>query len=405
MIRKIFSLVTLITLTVFAIAGSAAYFSIYGLVLIYSGAVIPMIVMASSLEVGKLVLTSVVFNYWRNMNFLLTAYCLAAILGLMAITSVGIYGFMSAAYQTSQGPLAQVSKRIELLDAEYKRKVDRINQMDTLIQSINSDYVKQRMKEKAQQAPEREQLRKRIEEIETEKLTISSTQLDTEIHLGPIVKIAEAFNVSRDRAVHLLTLLFIFVFDPLAVALTLCVNVVINSKKKQITFTKPDPVIEVPEVVESIEETPEPIEQDLSTAIDEPVVEKLQEVIADPIVEKEPVVLDDPIEINVPKTWNRLESPGVSVSVIDTNTVKPSEIEVTSSTNQSSDIPEIELSVEQPAEPVVVEPPAPVEDSSYVFTEFGKQLDAIQSQLRKQSDLESQNALRNELVTKIQQGS
>lgn len=230
---SLFSLATLISLTVLAIAGSAGYFSIYGLVLIFSGAVIPVMIMAGSLEVGKLVLTSVLFNYWRKMNFLLTFYCVVAVICLMVITSVGIYGFLSSAYQTNQAPLAQINKRIELLDQEFERKNARLLQMDKVVEAIPSNMVNSRLREKRQQDPERKMLQARVIEIEKEKLEISNSQLETEVHLGPIVKIAEAFGVTKDRAVHLLIMLFIFVFDPLAVALTLCVNVVISDKINQ----------------------------------------------------------------------------------------------------------------------------------------------------------------------------
>lgn len=230
--QSMFSFTMLTTLTVFAVAGSAGYFSIYGLVLIFSGAVIPVMIMAGSLEIGKLILTSILFNYWRKMNWLLTTYCTIAVFCLMVITSVGIYGFLSAAYQTNQAPLAQINKRIELLDQEFERKQQRIIQIDKGIEAIPANMVQQRIREKRQLAPERKELQSRIVEIEKEKLEISSAQLETEVHIGPIVKIAEAFGVTKDRAVHLLILLFIFVFDPLAVALTICVNVIISSKKE-----------------------------------------------------------------------------------------------------------------------------------------------------------------------------
>lgn len=186
---------------------------------------------AASIEVGKLVLTSVLFNYWRKLNFLLVTYCVVAVLALMAVTSWGVYGYLSAAYQKSQAPLEHINERIVLLDSEYERRVARLQQMDDIISSIAPNYVTKRLEEKKQQETERLQLSERISRIEEEKLQLTAARLETEVHIGPIIKIAEAFNVSPDRAIHWLIILIMVVFDPLAVALTLCLNAIIRERR------------------------------------------------------------------------------------------------------------------------------------------------------------------------------
>ena len=232
MLKGIFSLTTLLSVLILSIAGTAAYFSIYGLMLIFSGAPIAVAIMAGTLETGKLVFTSVLFNYWKRLNKLLTGYGIIAIFFLMLITSGGIYGFLSAAYQTSQVPLSQLNVQIEALDQQAKRGQDRIQELDRIIASIGANYVSKRIEEKKQQSGERNRLQKQIDEVYKKKLELSSGKLETEVHIGPIIKIAEAFNLPTDKAVHYLILLFIFVFDPLAVALTLCLNAIIAIKKQ-----------------------------------------------------------------------------------------------------------------------------------------------------------------------------
>lgn len=234
--------IALVAIVAFTVAAAAAYFSVYGLALIFSGAIIPVVIMASALEVGKLCATSILYNYWHRLGILMRLYYLSAIFVLMLITSGGIYGFLSAAYQQDKMPLEQVNQRIELLDAEYARKVDRLKQMDDTIASIGANYITKRLEEKEQQRPEREALSARINEIESEKLKLSQSKIETEAHIGPVIYMAQVFNKTPDQATNFLIMLFIFVFDPLAVALTISVNMLVSARKEQLgEQPNPDP--------------------------------------------------------------------------------------------------------------------------------------------------------------------
>ncbi len=233
------------------VAGAAAYFSIYGLALIFSGAMVPVIIMASALEVGKLCATSVVYNYWDKLGWLMRTYLTSAIVVLMLITSGGIYGFLSAAYQKDQLPLEQINAKIELLDAEYDRKTARLKQMDDTVAAISSNYITKRLEEKAQQKSERDLLDARINEIEAEKLNISTNKLETEAHIGPIIYMAKAFGQTTDQATNWLILLFIFAFDPLAVALTIVANMLMRLRDERIDRETPECIL--------IEDIPPPI--------------------------------------------------------------------------------------------------------------------------------------------------
>lgn len=215
------------------VAISAAYFSIYGLALIFAGAFWPVVIMGGALEAGKLTLTSIIYNYWDRITFLMRWYSIIAVLILMVITSGGIYGFLSAAYQTDQIPLQQVNAKIELLDREFKRKNDRLVQMDGIIASIAANYITKRLEEKEQQAPERKILSDRINAIEAERLNLATTKIETEAHIGPIIYMARVFKMSTDEVTNYLILLLIFVFDPLAVAMTIHVNMLVGLRIKR----------------------------------------------------------------------------------------------------------------------------------------------------------------------------
>lgn len=230
--------IALVAIVAFTVAAAAAYFSIYGLILIFPGAVVAVAVMATALEAGKLLATSILYNYWKPLGVLMRLYFIVAIFVLMVITSGGIYGFLSAAYQTNKMPLEQINQRIELLDAEFDRKSARLEQMDEIIASIGANYITKRLEEKEQQRPEREQLTARLNEIEEEKYEIKSQRIETEAHIGPVIYMAEVFNVTADKATNYLILLFIFVFDPLAVALTISVNMLVKHRKDKLVTHK-----------------------------------------------------------------------------------------------------------------------------------------------------------------------
>lgn len=257
------------------IAATAAYFSIYGLALVFSGAIIAVAVMASALEVGKLALTSVVFHYWRQFHPLATLYYVLAIIGLMIITSWGIYGFLSAAYQKSLIPLQQVEiktnqlqDRLVLLDQEYDRRIERLAQMDTIISSIGANYITRRMEEMEKQAPERDDLIERTKQIEQEKIELlqdsadlQNQTIEIESHIGPIVNIARQFGIEKDQAIHYLILLFIFVFDPLAIGLTIAVNTIIKIDKQSKRLDGDHDVHVVPVVPQPTEPSDSVIDQ------------------------------------------------------------------------------------------------------------------------------------------------
>lgn len=219
-----------------SIAGVAAYFSVYGLAHIFAATFWSVVIMGGILEVGKLVATSFVYRYWEHLKWSMRLYLLSAIAGLMILTSAGIFGYLSNAYQQDMVGVKDVGARIELLDTELNSLSEREKQINSDIDRIGSNFVTARQNMIKQYGPEKDKLTKRIAEIRAERLELSTKQLEVEAHTGPIIYIAKAMNKGVDEAVMWMICLIIFVFDPLAVALTIGANIAMTSKR-------PDPEI------------------------------------------------------------------------------------------------------------------------------------------------------------------
>ena len=239
--------IAILLLTTLAIAGSAAYFSIYGLAAIFSGAFWPVVIMASSLEAGKLVAASYVYRYRKKISFLMKTYLVVAILILMLITSAGIFGFLSSAYQEDILPLEEMQTQIELYEQRKVQinelKLERITQrsrLDAQIDAIPGNHSTNRRKMRESQKDERVQIDADLKQfaIELQVTTTEHHKLKTEViqqrvHTGPIIFIAKVFDREVDDATMWMIILIIFAFDPLAVVLTIGANIAIYDRMKK----------------------------------------------------------------------------------------------------------------------------------------------------------------------------
>lgn len=237
--------IVILILTTLSIAGSAAFFSIYGLAQIFTGSFWPVVVMASSLEAGKLVSASYLYRYWNTISKLMKGYLFIAIFILMAITSAGVFGFLSAAYQQDILPLELNEQKIQLL-LEEKEEIELLKQQrrERRLQ-IDADIAKQpegwitaRQRLLESYSSELQQLHddigeytKRTREITEEIQKLKGTNLEQKAHIGPIIYIANAFKASTDEATKWVILLIIFAFDPLAVILTVGANIAVIERK------------------------------------------------------------------------------------------------------------------------------------------------------------------------------
>ena len=249
------SLLTFVTSL--AIAAVAAWYSIIGLTAIFAAAVIPIIIMGIVLEVGKLVAAAWVYNHWRETSILLRTYLVSAIIVLMLITSMGIYGFLSKSHIDAGINTSEISVKIERVDNRIKseqRQIDRaeknILEMDTTLEKTEYGFFDDsRLEERKRQSAEREQLNSiitksenSIDDLLDKKSEYELEVKNFEVEVGPIKYIAaliygdEAKNY-LDNTVRYVILLLIFVFDPLAVLLLISANM---SYRKELGLYPPE---------------------------------------------------------------------------------------------------------------------------------------------------------------------
>ena len=233
-------------LSAISISVIAAGYSIIGLATLFAGAVIPIIAMGSALEVGKLVAASWLYHNWNSdVPKLLKAYLFGAIIILIFITSMGIFGFLSKAHLDQVKPSSSNNIKIELLNNQIKSQqliIDRSQKTLTLLDKalevyIDKEFVTRGLKERKKQEPERLELNTAIKEasneigkLSEEKGLLSLEQNKIEAEVGPIKYVAELIygeNAENnfDSAVRIVILILIFVFDPLAVLLLIAANI------------------------------------------------------------------------------------------------------------------------------------------------------------------------------------
>ena len=214
----------------------AAGYSIVGLSTLFAGAVVPIIAMGSALEVGKLVAASWLYNNWQNklVPKSIKAYLTGAVIVLIFITSMGIFGFLSKAHLDQVKPQSSNIIKIELIDKRINQQqliIDRsqntLDQLDKALDKyIDMEYVTRGLKEREKQKEEREALNlainnaiNEIAKLSEEKGTLQLEQDKIEAEVGPIKYIAELIYGDEakdhfDKAVRWVIIVLIFVFDP-----------------------------------------------------------------------------------------------------------------------------------------------------------------------------------------------
>lgn len=246
-------LAILTLLVALAISAVAAYYSIIGLIAIFSAAVIPIAVMGVVLEAGKLVTAAWVYHNWKRTPKLLKGYLISAVVVLMFITSMGIFGFLSKAHIEQTTISSDNSLQIELIDSQIQRERTTIERAENTLSQLDSaleKYVElgavtKGLNARKEQEGERSELNATITES-TENITtltkkkseLNAERIGLEAEVGPIKYIAELIygestsSVLED-AVRGVILIIVFVFDPLAVLLLVAANQSLLSEQRK----------------------------------------------------------------------------------------------------------------------------------------------------------------------------
>jgi hypothetical protein len=251
-------------LTAIALSAVAAYYSVIGLAAIFPGSYLPVIVMGSVLEASKLVTVSWLYNNWKQCPILIKTYLCMAITILMLITSMGIFGFLSKAHLEHSSDNAPLLNRIAILDEKIKTEKENVDanrkilkQYDEIVDQTMGRTTDEKGTDKAQairrtQQKDRSRILQEINQSQTaiagyseERAPLSNELKKTEADVGPIKYIAallysETVNVDiLDKAVRLVILLIIVVFDPLAVLLLIAANMSMRKPEQTKPVVKP----------------------------------------------------------------------------------------------------------------------------------------------------------------------
>ena len=242
----------LLGLSALLVAGSAAYFSVLGIATLFAGSYYQVMVMAGSLEFGKLVATSYLYRYWSKTTLLLKIYLVTAVLILMGITSLGIFGYLSAAYQVNSSKFTQIDSQVKLIETQKLSIDEEIANNSKRLETLNEIRItqEQRVQDAGNYKVPREQayaaIEKANEEIKTisernqalqqekfkkdEEVLLLNQQIAQTKDIGTFMFVAEFINKPLDTVVIGFICLLICVFDPLAVSLVLAFNVASTGK-------------------------------------------------------------------------------------------------------------------------------------------------------------------------------
>ena len=244
--------------TALGLSAVAAYYSIMGLVAIFAAAALPIFIMGSLLEVSKLVVASWLYRSWREIPFLMKSYFTIALVVLMLLTSMGIFGFLSKAHLDQAVPTGDVSAKLALIDEKIKTEKENLNanraelnQLDsqvneTISRSGNSTnngasngtsgiersiaIRRAQQKDRARILTDIGPTQTKIAKLNEERAPIASEVRKVEAEVGPIKYIAALIyeeTASEDileKAVRIVIMMIVLVFDPLAVLLLIAAN-------------------------------------------------------------------------------------------------------------------------------------------------------------------------------------
>jgi hypothetical protein len=277
----------LVAISAILIAGSAAYFSVTGLGVLFSGAAIAVMVMASSLEFAKLVTATYLKQKWDEIKGFNKWYLSFAVTVLMLITSAGIFGYLSNAFQQQNLKLNQVQREISVWENKIKGNNDQIATITTQLNGLQSNQgtILEKGKVNSRLLRSVDNRDKQVNKL-TDKINvlqdsiiayngkineIKNDNIDIEREVGGFRFVAESFGVELNSVVKFFIILIVIVFDPLAIALVIALNQLIMVKKK-----------DEDEVPSKPEELKDFVDETTRIHLSESDLKKLEEVLLNP---------------------------------------------------------------------------------------------------------------------------
>jgi len=292
----------IIATSALSVSASAAFYSVSGLSKLFAGAAFAVIVMAASLEVAKLVIASLLYQYRKSLPNLLKIYLSIACVVLIGITSMGIYGFLSAAYQETANKAGIVDSQISLIETKrdnikeqlsvYIEEKESINKAvadlrtglaNNVIQYTNaegqlitttSSSTRRALEKQLDQATERQtEINSKVDELNTKlfdyETEIVEVSANSELagELGPLKYLSGLTGIPMDKIINYLLLTIIFVFDPLAIALVIAANFAFAQLRPKKEYPLEEQVEDMRKVVDTYDTLQDEIEDNEGTDI------------------------------------------------------------------------------------------------------------------------------------------
>jgi len=225
----------LVGLAALLVAGSAAFYSVFGLSKLFSGATLAVIIMAGSLEFAKLVSASFLYRYWTKVNTWLKYYMTVGVVTLVLITSAGIFGFLSNAYQGATIEFEKESTKLlykeDRLSQLEEDKQYLKEELELAISELPDNYITAKRQLRADYNPKVLEMNDQILDVKSEIGDLKTALIETGIDVGPAIYLARAFGTDVDSVVKFFIFILIFVFDPMAVALVISYNIAMVNRQ------------------------------------------------------------------------------------------------------------------------------------------------------------------------------
>ena len=253
----------IIALSALSVSASAAFYSVFGLSHLFAGASTQVIIMAGALEAAKLVVASLLYQYWDTINKFLRLYFMLAVFILMVITSGGIYGYLSGAYAETATQSEFLDRQVAIIDQKRTRFEEQRVELKQSIQNwsealANPTTIQYVDKETGQLVTTTSSRQRRLLEGQLQSANVrynavtdsiahlDITILDAQINndsareLGPLMYISTLTNQPMDKIINWFMLLIIFVFDPLAIAMVVAANMAFAKLKPKVEASLPE---------------------------------------------------------------------------------------------------------------------------------------------------------------------
>lgn len=210
-----------------------AYFSIIGIGALFSGALVAVCLMAGSLEFAKFVLAAYLHQTWKNINVAFKIYMTFAVITLSAITSIGVFGFLSDAYQSASTVLEGETIKLENLKKQQEMITTEVERLNYSVEEIPEERISKRLAARQAIEPRILELNKKYADNEKTITESNLNILEVKKKVGPLIYISRNFNIPIDKVVQYLILIFVSVFDPLAICLVIAATYSIETRKNK----------------------------------------------------------------------------------------------------------------------------------------------------------------------------